>query len=117
MNRRIAATVSLLVVSACGGGEGESETGPSTPASIAEAVGCELQPDKSEEIFVKEAGTCKLGGQEVTIKTFGNSDGLDGWTEMAETFGGTFLVGNNWVMEGPRPALETAMDKVGGEIR
>jgi hypothetical protein len=60
-----------------------------------------LQPDKSEEIFVKEAGTCKLSGQEVTIKTFG----------------GTFLVGNNWVMEGPRPALETAMDKVGGEIR
>jgi hypothetical protein len=116
--RRAITPALLIALAGCGGGSGSGSLEPSTPTTVGEAAGCTVKPYQSGEMFVKEAGKCQIDGQEVTIYTFGDAEGRDGWLDVATTFGGVFLVGEgNWIITGPRAALEVAQDKAGGEIQ
>lgn len=127
-----AAAVGLLLVAACGGGDGDGDGGTvaTTPWLVADSAGCKYQPYKlypaTYEILapsrkavrkVKDHGKCTIDGQGVTIYTYKDTDGRDFWLEKATTFGGVFLVGDNWIITGPRAALEAAQENAGGEIQ
>jgi hypothetical protein len=99
--------LSLIAVAGCGG---DGEDTFASPQAIADEIGCNYQGG-SDELFVKEGGSCG----NVSVYTFKDNATRDKYVEAASSFGGTYLVGDKWVIRAESAApLQKARDKVGG---
>lgn len=109
------AAATLFAVTGCSGSDGSSDAASlSTPADVAQAAKCTgYHSGSTDELFVKEQGKCSIGGAEVTIDTFASTDDVTSFYDVASGFGGLYLVGDTWIVTGPRDALEAARDTIG----
>jgi hypothetical protein len=113
MGKRLMAGLLLTLagLTACGGGDGEDTF--DSPQAIADEIGCNYQGG-SDELFVKDGGSCG----NVSVYTFKDNATRDKYVEAASSFGGTYLVGDKWVISAESAApLQKARDKIGGEIK
>jgi hypothetical protein len=103
--------LTLAGLTACGGGDGGESF--DSPQAIADEIGCDYEGG-SGELFVKEGGSCG----DVSIYTFKDNATRDQYVKAASSFGGTYLVGDKWVVsaESADP-LQEARGKIGGEIK
>lgn len=120
LTRALAATATataVFVVAGCGGGgDAGSGSGVSSGQDVADLVGCTGFANDSEEMFVTEGGSCDLEGEELGVYYFGDQDARDSYVDTASGFGGVYLVGDGWAVEGPPAVLEDLRSDVGGEL-
>lgn len=90
-------------------------TDVSSAVEAAELVGCG-SPDKheTEELFVTNAATCVIGGGEVTVYYFSTDEALDNYIEAAGSFGGEYLVGDQFAVAGDSEHLVWLAGEVEG---
>ncbi len=106
-----ATLLALAALTACGGGDGGNSF--DSPQAIADEIGCDYEGG-SDELFVKDGGSCG----NVSVYTFKDNATRDKYVEAASSFGGTYLVGDKWVVSAESAApLQEARDKIGGEIK
>lgn len=116
MNRHLAGLALLVALAACGGGGSD---GPVTPASLASDLGCSgFTATTTEELGVREVGTCSLDGSSVRVLTFATNDARDTFVTVAQQFGGIYVVVDQgaYGVES-QSAAEKVKDKVGGSIK
>lgn len=114
--RAYAALIATLALAACGGGggesssEGSSKSEPMSATSLAGKVGCTDYTSDSEEMYVKEGGTCTTSdGESVQIATFSDAKAQDDYMKVATSFGGTWVTGDLW-------AVSTDSAKAAGKV-
>ncbi|MFG2999899.1 hypothetical protein [Streptomyces sp. NPDC048340] len=123
--RHLVPCVAVLLASLwCGGctaGHGtEQEPGPAaapgtTVAEIAAALGCtaEITVDAEE---LKE-GACGTGPEAYRMATFAAGQGQRAWLAESRMYGGTYLVGDRWVVTAASAdALTPLRERLGGTI-
>lgn len=114
--RRCAITVGLAVtLAACSSTDefgGQDGTAPRIQA-IADKAGCTLTPIPDKAIHVAERGLC----DDTKLFTFSTTKNRDNWLKVAQSFGGLYLVGDQWTATGERAMLEKLKGDLGGEIR
>ena len=115
LTRALAATAAAVLVLAGCGGEGDADS-VSSGQDVADLVGCTGFANDSEEMFVTEGGSCDLEGEDLGVYYFGDQDARDSYVETASGFGGVYLVGDGWAVEGPPAVLEDLQSDVGGEL-
>ncbi len=102
-----------VLLTSCGSDSDTYETG----RDLADAVGCNGYIDDSEELFVLEGGGCELDdGTDVAVYTFSDSDARDAWLDVAQDFGGVYLVGDAWVVDADWATLDDLQPELGGDI-
>ncbi|MGW3306056.1 hypothetical protein ACWDG9_05650 [Streptomyces sp. NPDC001073] len=134
--RRSAAVALLPLAVACGGGEGEDtadrkraapaptavtaapEAGVVAPAKvevIAGLTGCtaEIRIDADE---LRE-GVCRTEQGEYRITTFPEERFKVIWLDSAAVYGGTYLVGTQWVVSAKPELLAGFRSRLGGTVR
>lgn len=120
--------MSLLITAAlagCGGGGGGDDAsgsgGSGAAASlqdIATKAGCSSITADSEELYVREGGTCTAGDDELSVYTFNDAAAQQSWLEVAKGFGGVYVVGDRWVVSAPdADAAQRVQQKAGGEVQ
>ncbi|MFD9130224.1 hypothetical protein [Kitasatospora sp. NPDC059571] len=83
-----------------GGLAGTSQAAPgparSSVEDLARRIGCtaEITADAAD----LRQGLCTSGGEEVWIATFPTAGAQDAWTTEAKAYGGSYLVGDGWVV-------------------
>lgn len=113
----------LLVTLLCGGCGGAVKASPApapppAPAAldgIADALGCRAEVTvEAEEL---REGACAVGPQAYRMATFGTADGRRAWLAESRQYGGTYLVGDLWVVTAPsEAALTPVRDRLGGSL-
>lgn len=113
-----------LLCAGCGG------SGPSSPAPaparvagpapapldlIADALGCRAEVVvEAEEL---REGACQVGPQAYRMATFSTGAGRETWLAESRAYGGTYLVGDLWVVTAATPeALTPLHDHLGGTL-
>ncbi|MCX4695754.1 hypothetical protein [Streptomyces sp. NBC_01408] len=92
---------------------------PDTPLAsieeIAAAIGCTAELSvEAEEL---RQGGCQAGQNSFRMATFAADRGLRDWLTEAQAYGGTYLVGNRWVVTAPSTeALTTLRERLGGSL-
>ena len=103
MLRKVAvATAVLLTLTGCSGGSGSSggSANPLTAQQIADNAGCTLKSYGSPQLYAKATYLCGAG----EINLFSTSDLRDSWLKVAEGFGGSYVVGDTWEIDGFGPS-------------
>ncbi|MFJ8015830.1 hypothetical protein [Streptomyces sp. NPDC096339] len=96
-----------------------SETGSATRSvsieEIATAIGCTAEVSvEAEEL---REGGCESGQGAYRMATFAADEGLRSWLAEARIYGGSYLVGNRWVVTAQRTdALTTLREHLGGSL-
>ncbi|MEV8533762.1 hypothetical protein [Streptomyces sp. NPDC051211] len=114
-----------LLYGACSGTGPASPAGPVGPApaarpgplqEIAEAIGC--TPAVSVDAEELRQGECATGqGASYRMLTFARPEGRQAWLTEAREYGGTYLVGERWVVTAhPESALPSLRDRLGGTL-
>ena len=112
--------IALLLVAACSGSNssGGSSGGTVTPDSVAGKLGCSASAESTEELYVRELGTCSFNGADVKLYTFKDNTARDSWLKVASGFGGTFdVIDRAVITSDTASAVSSAHDKVGGELK
>ncbi|GHB60274.1 hypothetical protein GCM10010347_32890 [Streptomyces cirratus] len=125
--RHLAPCVAVLLTSLlCGGcGTGHAKTRPAAVASpqashvsvqdLAAALGCtaEITVDAEE---LRE-GACGAGAAGYRIATFTADEGQRAWLAESRVYGGTYLVGDRWVVTAASAeALAPLRERLGGKV-
>lgn len=125
------AAVALLAVGCGSGAEsdraaigrgGKAEPSASAPAArpagverLAGAMGC--KPEITTDVDDYRQGVCHVGGKNYVFLSFVTAKGQRDWLDYAQMYGGTYLVGNRWVISAESMrTLKEARDKLGGTI-
>ncbi|MER7461569.1 hypothetical protein [Streptomyces sp. NPDC097981] len=128
---RIAAAV-LLATLLCGGCAARVAAGPQGPApspsapassarpaplqQIADALGC--TPEITVDADELREGACGAGQEGFRMATFTSEQGRQTWLTEAQMYGGTYLVGPDWVITAASAeALAPAHTRLGGTIQ
>jgi hypothetical protein len=92
---------------------------PPAVTDLASRLGCTgFAPAARTEVFVREQGTCQVGGASVTIYTFATGQSRNGWLNTASSFGGIYVVGAGWVVAaGTQQVADLVHGRLGGDIR
>ncbi|MDX3235437.1 hypothetical protein PV392_07045 [Streptomyces sp. ME03-5709C] len=106
--------VAALAVTGCGGQDMDTAGGPVALERIGEAVGCtpRLQTDGAE----LRQGACTTARGAYVMLTFASAAGRGEWLAEAKPYGGSYLVGERWVVEAEPEALEPVREKLGGRV-
>ncbi len=114
----------ILMLSACGGGEGGDYSSASDVAQALQDadLGCDDLTTR-EQPFVEEAGTCSVEGEEIAIAIFNDQKAQDDWVKTLGSFSTglgsalTSVTGNGWAVipESPEVA-EQIQGEIGGEL-
>ena len=118
--RALLAAASVVLFAACGGdGEGAGQPTSNEPRAIAERIGCTgLAEEPTDEIGVRDAYTCQVGGERVRILTFASADATRAFVDVAAEFGSRYVYGDGWAVEADSaPVVATVADKTGGQTR
>lgn len=90
----------LELLGGAGGLAGSSQAaqrpGTSSVEELARRIGCtaEITTDAAD----LRQGMCTSGGEEIWIATFPTSTARDAWISEAKAYGGSYLVGDGWVV-------------------
>ncbi|MEU1721574.1 hypothetical protein [Nonomuraea sp. NPDC005692] len=92
---------------------------PKVPAGdmkqLTALLGCpagKLQTDAAE---LRQAA-CDTPQGRLTIVTFSTDDGKREWLDIAQAYGGAYLVGDRWVVVATADRLERLRGRLGGEL-
>ncbi|MEU4729020.1 hypothetical protein [Streptomyces sp. NPDC023588] len=110
----VAVCAAALLCGGCAGARAEEPPGTSIE-EIAAALGCtaEVSVDADE----LRQGGCGTGEGAYRIVTFADDRGLRSWLTEARMYGGTYLVGDRWVVTaGTEQALTPLRDRLGGAV-
>lgn len=119
MRRLMLVALAAPLLAGCGVGDGvrmEGVTFIDSGQDVADMIGCTDFSGDSEETYVTEGGSCDLDGETVYAYYFEDNDRRDSWVEVASRFGGPYLVGDAWVIDGPPAVLEDLQAEHGGEL-
>lgn len=101
--------------------DGDDGGGGSQPIKIEELAadaGCSnfTQNDSSDQLFVRESGSCRIDGQDAYLYTYDDDKAQQRWLDAEAEFGGGVTVsGALWAVNVLRPGLaERLADKLGG---
>ncbi|WP_407835406.1 hypothetical protein ACE1OC_01530 [Streptomyces sp. DSM 116496] len=62
-------------------------------------------------------GACTVGAQAFRLATFGTAEGRAAWLSESRQYGGTYLVGERWIITAPSAdALTPARARLGGTL-
>lgn len=62
-------------------------------------------------------GACSVEGQAFRVATFGTAQGRAAWLSESRQYGGTYLVGERWIITAPSAdALTQARNRLGGTL-
>ncbi|MFE4636784.1 hypothetical protein ACFRJ1_25845 [Streptomyces sp. NPDC056773] len=129
MLRRAALIAALLCAlgAACtggpgsGGGAGSGGRAASPPPApeplerIAAALGC--APEATVDAEEVREGACAVEAQAFRLATFSTARGRDAWLAESRQYGGTYLVGERWIITAPSAdALTRARTRLGGTL-
>ncbi|SNS23919.1 hypothetical protein SAMN05216252_104231 [Actinacidiphila glaucinigra] len=112
--RVAAVAVVALAVTGCGGQDTDAAGGPVALERIGEAVGC--TPQLQTDVEDLRQGACTTARGAYVMLTFTSSAGQKSWLEEAEPYGGSYLIGERWVVEADPEALEPVREKLGGRV-
>ncbi|MEV7420139.1 hypothetical protein [Streptomyces sp. NPDC089919] len=91
---------------------------PERPVRLADlgaAVGC--TPAVSVDADELRQGGCRTAQGRYSMATFTTGRGLRAWLAEAQAYGGTYLVGERWVVTAaPESALAPLRERVGGHL-
>ncbi|MFE9258786.1 hypothetical protein [Streptomyces sp. NPDC006879] len=88
---------------------------PPTVASLAKVVGC--KPELVTDARELTEGACRTGEGAFRLLTFSAKEGEENWLTEAKAYGGTYLVGERWVVIASQPtALPELRSSLGGRI-
>ncbi|MCX4782024.1 hypothetical protein [Streptomyces sp. NBC_01264] len=119
-------TIALLAALLCAGctagagGTGGGRAAPPLPAPepldrIAAAVGC--SPEVTVDAQELREGACAVGAQAFRLATFSTAQGRAAWLSESRQYGGTYLVGERWIITAPSAdALAPARARLGGTL-
>ncbi|MFD8782970.1 hypothetical protein [Kitasatospora sp. NPDC059599] len=104
------------------GGAGGLLASPQTSAhaarasveDLAQRIGCTA--DITADTTDLRQGLCSLGENEVWIATFPTNGAQTAWTSEAEAYGGSYLVGDRWVVVVSDTTADLLHAKLGGVI-
>ncbi|MFJ5547658.1 hypothetical protein [Streptomyces sp. NPDC093225] len=83
--------------------------------TLATALGC--TPTVSVDADELRQGECRTGRGAYRLVTFATGSGLRAWLTEARAYGGTYLVGDRWVVTArPEAALTPLKARVGGRL-
>ncbi len=86
-----------------------------TVAQLGAELGCEPEPMVQATDF--HQATCDTGDASLILLDFQTNDGQRAWLDYALAYGGTYLVGERWVMSTEsRDRLEKLQTRFGGTI-
>ncbi|MGA4848465.1 hypothetical protein ACOBQB_20205 [Streptomyces sp. G5(2025)] len=105
----------LLAVAGCGsGGDGTPATASGSLEQLAARARCraDIQTDAAE---LRQA-TCADGARRYVLVTFTSARGQAEWLDVADDYGGTYLVGGRWVAVGARKDIAALRDRLGGTV-
>lgn len=127
--RALAALAALLLAAflsaACtagAGGTGGGRAASSAPGPapdpldrIAAALGC--SPEVTVDAQEVREGACAVEGRAFRMATFSTAQGRAAWLAESRQYGGTYLVGERWIITGPSAdALTPARATLGGTL-
>lgn len=119
--RRAVTLLAALLFAGCAGCEGAgSAASPPPPAPepldrIAAALGC--SPEVTVDAQELREGACAVGAQAFRLATFSTAEGRSAWLSESRQYGGTYLVGERWIITAPSAdALTTARARLGGTV-
>ncbi|MBT2480664.1 hypothetical protein [Streptomyces sp. ISL-94] len=110
----IAVCAAALLSGGCAG-----HPAPRTPSAsieeIAAAIGCTAEVSvQADEL---RQGGCQTGQGAFRMVTFAAAEGRRSWLAEARTYGGSYLVGDRWVVTAQPPeALDTLRLRLGGSL-
>ncbi|WP_411104589.1 hypothetical protein [Streptomyces sp. cmx-4-9] len=110
----LAVLSAALLYGACAGPR-PADSAPASIEQIAAAIGCTAEVSvQAEEL---SQGGCGSGPDAYRMATFAADRGLREWLAEAQDYGGTYLVGNRWVVTAPsEEALTTLRGRLGGHL-
>ncbi|MFG2875613.1 hypothetical protein ACGFYU_11510 [Streptomyces sp. NPDC048337] len=115
----IAACAAALLGGGCAGHPAPLTPSTSTTSAsideIAAAIGCTAEVSvQAEEL--RQAG-CQTGQGAFRMVTFAGAEGQGSWLAEARTYGGSYLVGDRWVVTAqPAEALAALRTRLGGSL-
>ncbi|MFZ3494990.1 hypothetical protein ACODT5_17515 [Streptomyces sp. 5.8] len=88
---------------------------PETLDRIATALGC--SPEVTVDAQEVREGACAVEGRAFRMATFSTAQGRAAWLAESRQYGGTYLVGERWIITGPSAdALTPARAALGGTL-
>lgn len=95
--------------------ERPDRAGPPTVERLAAAAGC--APSIETGAAGLREGTCLTARGSYVLATFRTAEGLQAWLAASQTYDGSYLVGERWVVAGPASALRPMQSRLGGDLR
>lgn len=83
--------------------------------AILAAIGCERPAVQVEAAELHEV-SCRSAAGRYTVMTFTTRAGEDAWLGEAESYGGTYLVGDRWAVVSASNQLSGLRTRLGGRI-
>lgn len=88
---------------------------PASVEKLAGTMGC--KPEITTDVDDYRQAVCHAGKKNYVFLSFVTAKGQRDWLGYAQMYGGSFLVGNRWVVSAESMrSLEAARDKLGGTI-
>ncbi|MEU6344629.1 hypothetical protein ABZ883_27190 [Streptomyces sp. NPDC046977] len=112
--RAAAAVAVALLGTACGGQDSGTPDGPVALERIGRAIGC--TPQVQTDVDELRQGACTTARGAYVMVTFASAAGQKSWLEEAQPYGGSYLVGERWVVEADPDALEPVRKELGGTV-
>ncbi|MFD3455520.1 hypothetical protein ACFWVC_25520 [Streptomyces sp. NPDC058691] len=112
--RAAAAVAVALLGTACGGQDSGASGGPVALERIGRAIGC--TPQVQTDVDELRQGACSTERGAYVMVTFASAAGQKSWLEEAQPYGGSYLVGERWVVEADPDALEPVRKELGGRV-
>lgn len=81
---------------------------------LAKAIGCKASV-QTDAATVRQAN-CTTGKGPYVMVTFATAKGQKVWLDMSKDYGGTYLVGNRWVVTAEPAQLLPVQEKLGGSF-
>lgn len=117
----LAAALLCALGAACTGGAGSGGGAASPPPApeplerIAAALRC--APEVTVDAEEVREGACAVDAQAFRLATFSTARGRDAWLAQSRQYGGTYLVGERWIITAPSAdALARARTRLGGTL-
>ncbi|MDA0632127.1 hypothetical protein OUY22_01765 [Nonomuraea sp. MCN248] len=79
------------------------------------ALGCP-RPDVQVDAEELRQAACQTSSNRATLVTFATGKGQRDWLDAAQPYGGSYLVGERWVVVSEPPVLESLRTRLGGRI-
>lgn len=121
---RTTAVIAVLVIAAGGGllaWSPWSSSGSSSPAALSDLMskaGCTGSKVTQTELYARETGDCKVGGEFVSFSTFASTELRDQWVKAGAQFGGPPLVlGDTWLAYSESASARSSVaSALGGKV-